>query len=51
MKKDKTPYQKIRKVWEINPKERIKEPKFPKDECEECGLYKSDPEICMYCED
>jgi len=41
---------KIRKTWEINPRERIREDKQKKDNCEECGLYLSDPECCLWCD-
>lgn len=44
-------YNKTRKTWEINPKSRVKEDKEVKDMCEECGLYRCDPECCIYCDE
>jgi len=49
MPKEKTPYQKIRKTWVINPRERIKEDKKSFNPCEKCGRYKTDPEGCIKC--
>jgi methionyl-tRNA synthetase len=50
MPKEKTPYQKIRKVWTINPKERFKEDKKIKDPCSKCRKYESNPYACIDCE-
>jgi len=44
-------YKKTRQTWEINPKSRVKEDKKEKDMCEECGLYETDPEACMNCDE
>jgi hypothetical protein len=41
---------KIRKTWNINPKERIKEDKIKKDTCEKCKIYLTNPELCKDCE-
>ena len=49
-KKEKSSYKKIRQVWEINPKEHIKEDKeLPASTCDECGLYLTDPRMCINC--
>jgi hypothetical protein len=49
-KKEKSSYKKIRQVWEINSKERIKEDKkSPASSCDECGLYLTDPRMCINC--
>ena len=47
MKKDKPI--KIRRIWTRHPAEKIKENEDRKEHCELCGLYKTDPEACVYC--
>jgi len=41
---------KIRRTWKINPVEQVKEDKEEIDPCEECGIYKTNPEACLKCE-
>lgn len=50
MSKEKTPYQKIRKTWAINPRERIKEDKKVKEQCEKCKKYETNPYACIDCD-
>ena len=49
MKKEKSAYQKIRKTWEINPRNRIKESNQQiVDFCKHCT--NTDPRICEDCQ-
>jgi len=41
---------KIRKEWQINPVERIREDKLSLDICEKCMKYKTNPKACIICE-
>lgn len=43
-------YKRIRKIWNINPRERIKEDKEPIEDnpCKNCGNI--DPNICYSCQ-
>lgn len=41
---------KIRREWNINPRERIREDKPALDICEKCGKYKTNPKACLECE-
>jgi len=49
MKKDKPI--KIRREWNINPEERIREDKKSQDICEKCRKYQTNPDACIECEE
>ena len=50
MGKNKKPLGKLRAVWIINPKSRIKEDKkIEKGDCINCEFF-GDPEVCLECE-
>ena len=42
---------KIRREWVRHPATRIKEGQINKDICEQCGAYRSNPELCKKCYD
>jgi hypothetical protein len=41
---------KIRRTWVRSPVTRIKEDADKRDYCQICGLFKTDPEACVFCD-
>lgn len=52
MPKEKKPFQKVRRTWKINPKDRIKETKQEHDynPCKYCNAYKYFTDACYFCD-